>query len=277
MSPSWRDQIQVFFAPRRIDLVRWSRGFKPIQTSRVNRLCEEHVPDQPLWDAPLQQLEQLLKDANATEMSVTLSNHFVRYLTLPPQEEITTPDEVLAYATFRMREIYAERMNDWELSISAWNPSSGAVCAAITRDLLRQLQELANRYNVKLKHIEPYLSSTFDQWHQSFGNERTCYALVETGRVCIALLADGVWHSIRNQKILHSLEDELLAALDQEIIFSGHKSDVEEVRVFAPEHPDLVLPRDCGWKIIPPSIELVVPAHYPTVINLSDEANSCVA
>ena len=277
MSPSWRDQIQVFFAPGRVDLVRWSRGFKPIQAPKITQLCDEHAPGQPLWDAPLQQLEQLLKDASGTEMSVTLSNHFVRYITLPPQEEISTPDEVFAYATFRVREIYAERMNDWELSVSAWNPSSGAVCAAITRDLLTQLQELANRHNVKLKQVDPYLSSTFDQWHQSFGNERTCYALIETGRVCIALLADGVWHGIRNQKILHNLADELLAALDQEIILSGHKSDVEDVRVFAPEHPDLALPKDCGWKIIPPSAELVVPAHYPTVINLSDEANSCVA
>lgn len=258
--------------------MRWSRGFKPMQaTPKITRLCDEHAPGQSLWDAPLQQLEQLLKDASGTEMSVTLSNHFVRYITLPPQEEILTPDEVFAYATFRMREIYAERMNDWELSVSGWNPSSGAVCAAITRDLLTQLQELAKRHNVKLKQLNPYLSSTFDQWHQSFDNERTCYALIETGRVCIALLADGVWHGIRNQKILHNLAGELLAVLDQEIILSGHKSDVEDVRVFAPEHPDLALPKDCGWKIIPPSAELVVPAHYPTVINLSDEANSCVA
>lgn len=277
MSPSWRDQIQVFFAPGRVDLVRWSRGLKPIQAPRITQLCKERISEEAIWDAPLQQLEQMLKDASGTEMSITLSNHFVRYITLPPQAEITTPDEVFAYAAFRMREIYAERMNNWALSLSAWNPATGAICAAITQDLITKLQELAARYNVKLKCIEPYLSSAFDQWHQSFNNERTCFALIETGRVCIALLDDGIWHGIRNQKILHHLADEFIAALDQEVIFSGHKNELEEVCVFAPEHPDLVLPKDCGWKMIPLSAEIMVPAHYPSVINVSDEANSCVA
>ncbi len=277
MSPSWRDQIHVFFAPGRVDLVRWSRGFKPTQTPKITQLCKKNDPGKFAWDAPLHQLGQMLEDASGAEMIITLSNHFVRYITLPPQAEITTPEEVFAYAAFRMREVYADRINNWELSVSAWNPSNGAICAAITRDFLMQLQQLAVQYNVKLKRIEPYLTSTFDQWHQSFSNERTCYALIETGRVCIALLADGVWHGIRNQKIMHCLADELLAALDQEIIFSGHKSDVEEVLVFAPEHPDLALPKDCGWKIILPSADLTVPVHYPSVINLSDEANSCVA
>lgn len=257
--------------------MRWSRGFKPTQTPKITQLCKKNDPGKFAWDAPLHQLGQMLEDASGAEMIITLSNHFVRYITLPPQAEITTPEEVFVYAAFRMREVYADRINNWELSVSAWNPSNGAICAAITRDFLMQLQQLAVQYNVKLKRIEPYLTSTFDQWHQSFSNERTCYALIETGRVCIALLADGVWHGIRNQKIMHCLADELLAALDQEIIFSGHKSDVEEVIVFAPEHPDLALPKDCGWKIILPSADLTVPVHYPSVINLSDEANSCVA
>ena len=277
MSPSWRDQIEVFFAPERVDLVRSSRGFKPIQAPRITQLCKKNNQDKAVWDAPLHQLEQMLEDASGTEMTITLSNHFVRYITLPPQAEIATPEEVLAYATFRMREIYAERINNWELSISAWNPSSGAICAAITRDLLTQLQALATRHHVKLKRIEPYLSSTFDQWHQSFGNDQTCYALIETGRICIALLADGIWQNIRNQKIHHCLADELLAALDQEIIFSGHKEAVEEVRIFAPEHPNLAFPEDCGWKIIPLSPEILIPTHYPSAINVSDEATACVA
>lgn len=277
MSPSWRDQIQVFFAPGRIDLVRSSRGFKPIQAPTITQRCKERAPGETRWESPLQQLDQMLKDASGAEMCITLSNHFVRYVTLPPQPEIATPDEVLAYATFRMREVYAERIDDWVLSVSSWSPFHGAICAAITRGLLTRLQELAVRHHVKLTRIEPYLSATFDQWHQSFDNEQTYYALIETGRICIAVLNNGIWQNIRNQKIIHVLADELLAALDQEIIFSGRNAATEEVRVFAPEHPGLVFPDDCGWRIIALSAEINVPAHYPTVINVSNEANSCVA
>ncbi|MDP1557407.1 MAG: hypothetical protein Q8K59_07165 [Nitrosomonas sp.] len=278
MSPLWRrDQIQVFFAPERVDLVRTSRRLKPISAPGITGLCTRD-PDQPVWEPPLLQLEHMVKEAEGTEMMVTLSNHFIRYVTLPPQTEITAPDEVYAYATFRMHEIYAERTDEWVLSISAWNPSSGAICAAITRDLLTRLQELAIRYRIKLRGITPYLASAFDQWQQLFDEKRTYFVLIETGRICIALLVNGVWQGIRNQKVLHGVADELLMALDQEAIFSGYKEAVEEVRVFAPEHPDLVLPENCGWRMIPLSADnLSVPAHYPSFVRASGEADSCVA
>jgi hypothetical protein len=276
VSPLWRDQLQVFFAPERVNLVRSSRGYKPQNIANISAGCDRQ-PDRKHWEAPLQQLATMLDSAEKTEMTITISNHFIRYAALPPQDEITTPDELVAYANFRMREIYAERVNDWILSVSAWNPSSGAICAAISRDLLTQLQELAERHRIKLKGIVPYLVSAFDQWHKIFDDQRTCFVLVETGRFCIALLADNIWHGIRNQRILNKVEDELLAALDQEAIFSGHKEAVEEVRLFAPEHPGLSLPDNCGWKLVPvQNSEIPAPAYFPSVTTAGDsEANSC--
>lgn len=275
MSPLWRDQLQVFFAPERVNLVRSLRGYKPRDIANITAKCNPE-PDQQRWEAPLRQLTKMLDGAEKTEMTVTISNHFIRYAALPPQDEITTPDELFAYANFRMREIYAERVNDWILSVSAWNPSSGAICAAISRDLLTQLQELAVRHEVKLKGIVPYLVSAFDQWHKIFDDQRTCFVLVETGRFCIALLANNIWHGIRNQRILDNVEEELLAALDQEAIFSGHKELIEEVRLFAPEHPELSLPDNCGWQIIPiQNSDNPAPAHFPSVITESTETNPC--
>ena len=77
------------------------------------------------------------------------------------------------------------------------------------------------------------------------------FALIETGRLCLASLSNGAWQRISNQQILHGVEDELLAALDQEaILFSGRKEAAESVYLFAPEYPELRLPADCGWHII---------------------------
>ena len=276
MSPLWRDQLQVFFAPERVDIVRSLRGFKPTEIANISARCNR-VPDQPLWESPLHQLANMLDNAEKTEMKFTISNHFIRYVVLPPQDEITTPDEVLAYAGFLMREVYAERVNDWMLSVSAWNPSSGAICAAISRDLMTQLQALAARHKIKLKDTAPYLVSAFDQWHKLFDEKRTYFVLVETGRFCIALLTDNIWHSIRNQRILHNVEEELLAALDQEAIFYGHKEAVEVIRLFSPEHPGLSLPANCGWKIAPiQGSNISVPTHFPSVTVESNGANPCV-
>ncbi len=281
MSPLWRDQIQVYFAPGRIDYVRTLRGMKPVETPKIT-ITWAKKSKLPAWQAPLHQLDQMLtnntSNTNSADLSVTLSNHFMRYVTLPPQAEIATPEEVLAYADFRMREIYAERVDDWVLSVSAWDPTRGAICAAITRDLLTQLQQLAERHKIKFKGIEPYLAAVFDHWRLLFDDKQLCFALIESGRICIALLAGGIWHVIRNQKIVHNVADELLIALDQEAIFTGSKqSTEEEVCVFAPEHPGLTLPGDCGWKMVSIQTDkLTTPTYFPQPETTHVKVTPCV-
>lgn len=277
MSRLWRDQIEVFLAPERVDLVRSARGFKPVQSTKVTVLCSR-VQGAPIWESALRQLEEKLRDSAGTELSITLSNQFVRYVALPPQAEITSPEEVMSYATFRMREVYAERVDSWILSVSEWNPLSGAVCAAIPRELMARVEELAARYQFKLKEIEPYLASTYDQWQKLLRGKKIYFVVIETGQICVALLINGIWYSIRNQRILQNVADELLAALDQEAVLSGNKDAVEQAHLFAPQHPDLTLPENCGWRIVPIQTgQIPVPAHYPTVPTDYAGINQCLA
>ena len=80
------------------------------------------------------------------------------------------------------------------------------------------------------------------------------------------------------QRILQNVADELLAALDQEAVLSGNKEAVELVHLFAPEHPDLSLPENCGWSIVPIEIgQIPVLAHYPTVPTNYTGMNQCLA
>lgn len=277
MSRLWRDQIQVFLAPGRVDWVRSKRGFKPVQTARITLPCSP-VQGAPVWEPALRQLEKNLSAAAGTELSITLSNHFVRYAVLPPQAEITTPEEVNSYAAFRMREVYADRADSWVLSVSGWSPVSGAVCAAISRDLMIRLEQMAQRYQCKFQGAEPYLASVYDRWQKLLGGPKTYLAVIEAGRICIALLADGIWLNIRNQRILHDAADELLAALDQEAVLSGNKETGEWVHLFAPEHPGLRLPENCGWSVVPLQTgRIQAPAHYPAVPVDQAEANQCPA
>lgn len=277
MSRLWRDQIQVFLAPERLDWVRLKRGLKPVQTAKVTAFFEP-VVDAPVWHAAARQLEKVLAEATGTEVSVILSNHFLRYAALPPQNEIATPEEVKSYAEFRMREVYAERVDSWVLSISNWNPIDGAVCAAIPRDLLMQLEHMALSHGCKIKIIEPYLASVYDRWQAQLKGEKIYLAVIEAGRICIAITHHGKWQSIRNQRILHNSADDLLAALDQEVIWSGAKEAMEFVYLFAPEHPELTLPQESGWCIISlPAGKMTALAHYPSVPTNQLGLNQCPA
>lgn len=282
MSRLWRDQIQVFFAPGRVDMVRTFRGIKPRQSSKMS-LVHAYQPDAVTSDVSLRQLEQMIEKESASsslegaEMMVTLSNHFIRYVVVPPQREIVDPAELLAYANFRMREVYGERVEDWIISISDRDPYSGTLCAGITRDLYNKLEALASRYRIKLRQVEPYLTAAFDQCCKSFDDKRLWFVVIEPGRLCMALFFNGSWQAIRNQRIVHSVETELLVALEQEAIITGYREPVEQVYLFSPEHPNLDLPSDKGWQFAClPNEKIPPPLHFPSPRIAGSEAESCV-
>ena len=76
MSPLWRDRIQVFFAPDRLDFVRSYRGIRPKPSTRFAVACERKQGS-PAWESPLGQLEQAIADTAGIDISITVSNHFV--------------------------------------------------------------------------------------------------------------------------------------------------------------------------------------------------------
>jgi hypothetical protein len=49
----WRDRMQVFLAPERVDTARLRKGIKPKQAARVAATCEQK-PGLPAWEAPLE-------------------------------------------------------------------------------------------------------------------------------------------------------------------------------------------------------------------------------
>ena len=52
MSPLWRDQIEVFFAPGRLDLVRTGRGLKPVRSPVITQLIHDIHEGEPVWLQP---------------------------------------------------------------------------------------------------------------------------------------------------------------------------------------------------------------------------------
>jgi hypothetical protein len=178
-----------------------------------------------------------------------------------------------------MREIFGERASDWMTSVSVWDPLTGGVCAALERSLFERLEDLAARRKVRLRYVEPYLTAAFDHWHKRFDNHGAWFVLVEAERLCLVLLEKGGWLRVSNQRIVEDVKDELLAALDQEaILFSEPREGIETVYLFAPEHPELMLPEDCGWRIAPLHTDSIsAPAHYPSIGIVHHTASECAA
>jgi hypothetical protein len=250
---------------------------KPKAATTISLACQQK-PGTVLWTAPLEELKRCLEGTAGAEAIITVSNHFVRYSVLPAQKDITNPAELNTYAEFHMREVFGERTSAWILSIGAWDPCNGGVCAALDRGLVEQLEELAAHSKVRLQYIEPYLTSAFDRFRKRFHDNRSWFVLIEDGRLCLALLEDGTWRHIRNQRIAHDIQEELLAALDQDsILFPGARGTVGTTYLLAPAHPEVTLPEGCGLHIVRLEADPMVPPSNLTALPAADEASTCVA
>lgn len=255
MSLLWRNRIQVFMTPERVNLVGFARGFKPARCYEQSSSCvQTNTAHQ--WKIPLQALERMLMQVDddfrrGTELYITLSSHFVRYGVIAPQPALANPEELMAYADFQLREIYGERVDDWVLSLSAWDPCSGALCAAIARELQSALETLAQRCVIRRMRIEPYFAAAFDYWSKRLTGRQIWFVLVETGRFCLASLIDGVWRSIRNQKVVANLQEELLSALIQESIMLDTGQSAAQVYVYALGQTGLFVDNhDARWQFV---------------------------
>jgi len=271
----WRDQLQVFLAPDQVIITGQARGFKPVPLFRQRAFCPSGVGtsvNAPPWELPINQLEQLLAQLatgvkTGSELQVTLADDFVRYGVISPQPTLANPDELLAYADFQMREIYGERVEEWALSMSSWDPLNGGICAGVSLGLLAAVEHFAVTHELKLKYTEPYLTATLDYWSPKLSGEQLWFVLIESNRFCLVSMLAGRWQCIRNQRVVNHLEHELLSALEQEAVLSGQPVDVAQpqcVQVFAPAAPEWELPQAQGWyfeRLL--QAGLPVPTHFP--------------
>ncbi len=275
MSLLWRDRMQVFLGADQVNLVGVTRGIKPVQRFRQSDICVQANDPKP-WKASLQCLELMLGQVDdgfrrGARLHVALSNHFVRYGVIAPQPSLSNPEELMAYADFQMREIYGERVDDWVLSLSTWDPCGGALCAAIAHDLQSELESLARRCGTRLASIEPYLAAALDHWAKQLTGRQVWFVLVEPGRFCLVSLQDGIWRGVRNQRIVENLQEELLSALEQESVISGVNQPAGQVYVFAPEYSGQWPGRDSRWQFVRlPDHARSVPAHFPWVKGTSN-------
>ena len=156
--------------------------------------AEDSAGDQEPWRGALEALERKIPPLkNRTDVSIVLSNHFVRYALVPPQSGAASADEELALARFQFVKIHGERAKAWEVRVS------GEVACAIDTALLSGLKEIFSKQKgARLASIQPYLMAAYNQWRPRIPRDGAWLVLVEPERVCLARLAAQGWASVHN-------------------------------------------------------------------------------
>lgn len=152
-------------------------------------------------------LEALRREAAAwrkrIDVSVVLSNHFVRYAVLPPQDGAATAEEEIALARFQFTRIHGERVKGWEVRVSE------ELACAIDTALLEGIRSaFPHSGKARLVSVQPFLMTAYNRTRARIPREGAWLLLAEAGRTCLARIAPKGWASIYNGRETDA--DELL-------------------------------------------------------------------
>ena len=218
MSPLSRDRLLVRFAPSGLARVRLHGLLRPRIVARDEFACESAGEAEP-WRGPLAAFGASLAAlrAESIDLTVVLSNHFVRYALLPWSSALRGAAEEQAYLRHHFVRIYGERAKSWVLRASAAPSEAPRLASAVDAALLDALvASLPKSGALRLRSVQPYLMAAFNRWQSSLATANAWLLLLEPGRACLTLHSAGRWRSVQCARGVFASPAELAALLDRQ-------------------------------------------------------------
>lgn len=193
MSRLWSELLYIALLPDRLAWVIPARGWG----KRIRAHGSVPVPAAPegnLWQATLEVLQRELPGIPVAraEVSVVLSNAFVRYLVINSSTALSNGEERLALARHDFQKIHGVLAEAWEIRIAAGEQNY--LAAALDGELLAQLRHCFSATNLKLHSIQPYAVAAFNHWSKHFnGKSAEGFFLLEPHGYCYAGMSGGQW------------------------------------------------------------------------------------
>lgn len=208
--PMWRNQLRILVGGSRVLLNSYRRGLLPSQM-REDCVSVSPQPGAEPWRAALAALPGAMAPslAERPDVTVVLSNQFVRYVLLPPNPALQTPQEWNALARHRFTAIHGEVTNDWLVRVSETAPEGARIASAIDIGLLDALDDCFAGSGAHLSSVQPYLMTAFNHVQPQLGRAPCWLVIEEEGCLTLSLLAAGRWEALRSRWVDAGWEAEL--------------------------------------------------------------------
>lgn len=185
MSRLWTAELRVGLSPEGAVLARTPRGF-------AKRPAYERLPGADLA-AVLAAQPKVRAD-----LHVVLSNHHVRFAVLPWSAALKNDAEWTAFATHAFEATHGRAARDWSIACSSAERGAPRLACAVDRTRIAAIREACERTpHVRLRSIRPYLAVAFERMRAAIDDAPAWLAVVEEGRIVLALVAKGHWIAVR--------------------------------------------------------------------------------
>jgi hypothetical protein len=260
------DRILIAFAPDSLALLRVSGAASPRVREKRTIACDPVLGAAP-WQgaaAALGRLAGEARDAKA-QVTVVLSNHFVRFILVPWSEGLGNAGEQTAFVRYCFAKLHGERSKDWDLRLSPGPAGSRRIASAVDSSLVQAVRAaFPAAARAKLVSVQPYLMSAFNRWRKHVKGERAWFLLVEPQRACLAYLEGGLWSAVRNTRGNFDEPGQWAELLDRERHLVGGEGASEAVYVHAPRSRKAPSAEAHGWtfsSLAPAAAEGLAPAE----------------
>lgn len=216
MSLLRRDRLRIGLSPDRLVLAGYRRALR----TRLVRKEIMPVPTNgpPHWRAAIDALPAALgrTGRGKPEVTVILSNHFVRYALLPWNAALKKEAEWAALARHRLEAVHGPAIGNWALRISETAPHSARIVSAVDTALLDALEARLAECHADLVSVQPYLMGVFNRVRSKIDNASCWLVIAESGRLTLALIERGSWRALRSRRVGDRWQAELPDLLERE-------------------------------------------------------------
>ena len=250
MSPSWRDRVGVSLSPGQVGLLRFARGWQPqLVHSEVAR--DEAETEDASGSVAIRLLASMLTGeavSQRADVSVVLSNHFVRYVVLPWNDVVSDEDwQALAQHQFRI--VYGDVALEWVTTVAWQGPERPVLACASPKLLLDALHATVRTAGLKLRSVSPYFVAAFNFCRRRLPDDGFWFGVVEPGRFAFGGVEQGTWVSVASRRVGSDETPRLTETLEQEVLGGESAAGRGRAFVFSPEQTVAAAEEGMGWSL----------------------------
>lgn len=201
MLPLWRDAVVAYVAPRRIALQRWARGLRRTLAASLDVTLDARSGD--AFPAAFARLSELLADSQwqSADAQVILSDHWVRYATVPAPAVTLDADGRLSHARYVLADRFGDSLAQWTLALTDSPPGQPYVACATPAPMRTELGDLFASAQLNLTSLQPQLVVSFNTWRHRLPAAESWFITVDHGSLAAVHVLDGVWHRVHTARL----------------------------------------------------------------------------
>ena len=158
---------------------------------------------------------------------VIISSHFARYAVIPWSVDLAVESERQAFMRYRFNALFGDAAKAWNLQMSEPEFGQPTIASGVDSSLINALHEVLTAANISVNSISPYLMLATNQSVQQIQQQKTqqlaidqdfWFAVVESERLCFALIENGAWRLVKNVALEADFNTQLNTLIQREMV-----------------------------------------------------------